>query len=164
MEGVVTIADIAFIVMPPGHGKSYLHTSIPGLVGIDDIVQCRSTPELSRLRSEAKASGDWSHYDALYAKVFLTRLTAGRWVVMVPAKELGLALGGKHILSAILDDSEWGRNLEHRSATMDKYKPYRDTISKDECLLFFNNATLAKVVHIAAKDWLSGEEACCPDL
>lgn len=114
------------IIMPPCHGKTYLQGKHHRIKEADEIVHCRATAELSRLRDEAKVTGIWDNYDAAWGDEILA-LSSEEDTVMIPSYELGR---GRFSVLGVLALSQWqfAANVEARGAD---YSKYRDCYDKE---------------------------------
>lgn len=54
------------VVLPMGHGKTYLSNVFNELLDVDKLIPQEKNKELSKLRSEAVASGKWDEYNKLW--------------------------------------------------------------------------------------------------
>lgn len=136
--------NIGYIILPAGHGKSHNYLQIPGLVEADSILNCNGTTYLQLLRDNAKRTGNWESYDKEWGTQIRARLTDFNWVVMVPAKEVGEAMGGEFLGSATLYREAWKENLKSRNKKPDDYR--WGTIQADAMWIFSTNNVL--------QDWL----------
>jgi len=110
----------AYIILPPGHGKSVLHSPSAGLYEADQLVAWRGTDALSKYRDEAKVSGDWALYDREWGKLLREALPKGG-LLMVPARQVGEAAGLVYWGAGRLPLERWGKNFENRKGDPDKY-------------------------------------------
>jgi len=111
---------LAYLVLPPGHGKTVRHSPAFGLYEADQVVNCRGTPELSRRRDEARTTGHWAMYDALWGYLLYVS-TPSHSVVMVPTTGVGVAMGATFLGAAYLPMEQWECNLLARAGSPDKY-------------------------------------------
>jgi hypothetical protein len=128
--------ELFCIVMPPAHGKSYFHNCALHLLESDKIYDCRGDPILAGLRLSARADGNWSAYDIAWAERIRSRLSIGKYVLMVPSIGNCLALHGNLVARVQLDDSEWTKNLESRGKKVADYEYSRQ---KGDDVIRFNN-------------------------
>lgn len=145
--------NIGYIVLPPGHGKSFHHNSIVGLVEADSIYDCRGDAELSKLRSIARKMDDWHNYDVAWASRISARLTLHRWVVMVPNESIGRLMGGTYMGSAVLERDQWTTNLERRGKTPDDYSYCIDGLIINRT--FSTNEGLSSWLKFVVNCWLA---------
>lgn len=113
---------IGFLVLPPGHGKSYHHSSIPGLVEADTIYDCRGDDELKELRLRARITSDWSNYDEAWASRIKVIIGDNNWVIMVPNRAIGDKLNGTCLGIGQLSNNQWDINLKKRGKTSRDYE------------------------------------------
>lgn len=116
--------EFAYVVLPPGHGKSYLHRQIPGVYEADSLVNCRATPKLSELRANAKLSGKWDEYDKEWVEELKAVLPEDLLVIMVPDHSIGKLLTHNFIFAGVLDHKAWAKNLEHRKGSVEEYRTW----------------------------------------
>jgi len=144
---------VAHIVMPPGHGKSYYHVKIPGLVEADTIYNYRGDEELSLLRTDARQTGNWEHYDRQWAARILPQLTGNFWIIMVPSDTVGQMLGGTLLTKIQLRDSQWSENLKQRGKSVKDYEYVR--LKGSDVHFFETNIEVESHLQDVIKDWMS---------
>jgi len=144
---------VAYIVMPPGHGKSHYHDKIPGLVEADTLYNYRGDEELSVLRTNARITGNWEKYDRQWAARILPHLTGNFWIVMVPSDTVGEMLGGTLLTKIQLDDHQWSENLKHRGKSVRDYEYARLTGS--DVQFFKTNVEIESHIQDVIKSWMS---------
>jgi hypothetical protein len=117
-------SKIAYIVLPPGHGKSFWHLYVPGLLEADSVFPCRATQILSDLRTQAKKSGEWDQYDEEWSNQLKTRIEKGeeRAVVMVPSWKVGEKAGWTDLGTLLLTKEVWAKNFDLRKDTHEKHE------------------------------------------
>jgi hypothetical protein len=147
-----TSGKLAYIVMPPGHGKSFLHAEIYGLVEADSIYDCRGDEALADARSIARHTGVWARYDKKWSERLTVRLTGHRWVIMVPSKTIGEIMGGTHLGTLQLADDQWNKNLKTRGKTCSDYGYARCT--DPDTRFFEDNVSLTNWVLLTSSQWL----------
>jgi hypothetical protein len=150
---------LAYIVMPPGHGKSYHHNALEGLLEADSVYNCKSDKELAALRKAAKTTGEWETYDAEWAKRLLPLFPKRPCVIMVPSEDVGDALGAIWLGSAQLSEPQWAENLAKRSRTPADYD--WGTLRGNDSLLFTNNNDLSTWLLYTAEAWML-KQKCAP--
>jgi len=153
---------IGFLVLPPGHGKSFLHKKLPGLLEGDSIVDCR-TGLLSSLRDNAKASSspmsqEWANYDHLWSEMIQAALSPGKYVIMVPSISVGRAAGWIYLGSAALTLEQWKENLQTRKGDPIKYHECYQQIKANGGQIFPSNKALETWVTQVATTWISGTQ------
>jgi len=151
---------IGFLVLPPGHGKSFLHKKLPGLLEGDSIVDCRKGP-LSALRDKAKASltttsQEWVNYDHLWAEMIQAALSPGRYVIMVPSISVGRTAGWTYLGSAALSLEQWKKNLMNRKGDSSKYQECYQQIKANGGQTFPLNQALENWVIQVTTSWMKG--------
>lgn len=110
-----------YIVLPPGHGKSYRHLSESWLLEADTVVNCKATLQLQTLRKDAKRTGSWDEYDECWVDQLRKELLGMTVFLMVPSKSIGEKLGFQYYGAAVLHRSEWENNLGARGDIADKF-------------------------------------------
>jgi hypothetical protein len=149
---------IGFVVMPPGHGKSYRHLSLPGLVEADTLVDCKATENLRRERVRAKEIGYWKEYDNIWANAIAEKLEDGaRYVVMVPAIEVGEVLGWTYLGSAVLSDIQWEVNTKSRPGFFAKWGWIKRKSLEDGAIQLQSNDDLTNWLANITKEWMGLE-------
>jgi len=138
--------------MPPAHGKSYIHASIPGLVEADALCEHRGTTKLLQLISHAECSGDWTPYDKEWANHMKKIILDENIIVMVPTRSVGEQLGGVLLGVVQLDELQWLSNIGKRGKIMSDYARYRQSCSMT--LRFNTNEDLQQWVRNTASHWL----------
>nr|WSP06972.1 hypothetical protein [Gnomoniopsis castaneae chrysovirus 1] len=116
---------VGYMVLPPGHGKSYMMSKelgSYGLVEADGVIDCRGTQELSDLKDAAQVSGNWSQYDNLWSSEINSKIKGKRCVVMVPSSTVGEAGGWHKVGTYLLTLDAWAANLMTRKGDMYKYR------------------------------------------
>jgi len=111
----------AYIVLPPGHGKSYLHGKITGLYEADSLFNCKGNELLTHLRDTAKLTGEWEVYDKAWTLEVKTHMPPDIQVIMVPDDSVGKLLAHKRIFHGVLSISQWEQNLSGRKGSVEKY-------------------------------------------
>jgi len=144
--------NIAYLVLPPGHGKSWRHNSTLGLIEADSIFDCRGDKELKLLRSAARKSNNWGKYDKEWSIRILARLTPHKWIVMVPACAIGELLSPVCLGVFQLDPVEWDENLTHRGKTHVHYEYTRET--QVEPTQVKDNKELDEIIKDVCSAWL----------
>lgn len=144
---------VAYIVLPPGHGKSYLHLRIEGLLEADTLIPCRSTPLLSDLRTKAKQSGRWEDYDREWAREIKEVLPAKRCVLMVPSGDVGKLLGNKCLLKGVLTPPQWKENLASRGDSVVKYQWAWESALAEGAQLYSTNEELEQQILERTSKW-----------
>lgn len=145
---------IGFVVLPQGHGKSYRHSVSSRLVEAESLVAVRSTRSLDSLRTQAKIDGDWSKFDTSWTRKVENSLPPGPWVVMVPARDVGLRAGWVYLGAACLSYEEWENNLLHRKGSTTSYRQvYEDALSIGADI-YPTNSSLDRWIAIVLKEWI----------
>jgi len=111
---------LGYIILPPGHGKSYLHDPTIDLYEADSVVPNKATKELREKRKRAKITGDWSDYDTCWATLLVKALPEDG-VVLVPADQVGQAIRAVRLGACYLDESVWAENFRDRPDTAEKH-------------------------------------------
>jgi len=124
------MSSIDYIVLPPGHGKSYHYYQLGNLLGAGSLISCKSTTSPIIARKKVKLHSNWLEYDTLWASMILEILPPGRVVPMVPTSSVGISLGGTFLGAAVLDLTVWSHNLKNRVGD-----PVKDTSVMEEALL-----------------------------
>lgn len=149
---------MAFIVMPAAHGKSYHQGRTPGVEEADYLCDCKATPQLRNLRTRAKQDGKWQKYDALWGS-YLAERASPSCVTLVPAYEIGIAMGRTLCLGAlVLSSTAWEKNLSQRGEPPSKYQWGYDHVLYDnrvEVTLVDSNDELALLLTRKVKTWQS---------
>jgi hypothetical protein len=143
---------IGYIVMPPGHGKTYHHGSIQELYEADQICDCRGDETLAMLREEARRVGYWGYYDEEWSSRISRRLKNTPCVIMVPAVSIGERIGGTHLGTAQLRDKQWQENINLRGKTVSDYEYARQVGS--EVINFDTNEQLSSWLRETAYQWV----------
>ncbi|QHD64781.1 putative nucleocapsid [Plasmopara viticola lesion associated mymonavirus 1] len=132
-----------FIVLPPGHGKSMLHSPIDGIIEADTIVPCKSTDTLVALRAEARATGNWKAYDAEWVRLIKLKLPNYPCVILVPTFAVGNAGDWSDLGGAVLEMNQWIANLANRGEEPGWYiAAYNDTLMYCDTVPFSTNEEL----------------------
>jgi len=154
--GKLVQRELAYIVMPPGHGKSYNHLSVPGLIEADTVYNCKGDSELQLLRKTAKSSAEWDEYDTQWAQRLLNAIPGGRWVVMVPSQDVGEKLGAVCLGNARLCREVWAENLESRGKIPEDYN--WGTARDEDCTMFTSNNDLQMWLRAITDAWRSMQQ------
>jgi hypothetical protein len=115
---------MAYVVLPPGHGKSHLHQKIEGLYEADTLVNCKATQELADLRKTAKETNGWHDYDHAWVKEIKKVLPDDLRIIMVPADTVGRLVTGYRLFSGVLKEEAWTKNLKNRKGSVEEYHEY----------------------------------------
>lgn len=142
-----------YIVLPPGHGKSFRHKTIPNYFDVEAFVGPRTTRGLARLRSKAKQSGDWAEYDKLWATKLEEVLPTGRFVLGVPSDSIGQLLNGTRIFAGVLEDSQWAENLQNRKGSIAEYRNYWQHVKDLGAETYPDNESLDQAIKDAIDVW-----------
>jgi hypothetical protein len=115
--------EIAAIIMPPATGKSFLVARglPPNVREADDLCHVRETQLLSRLRDDAKNSGDWSEYDRLLADQLRSRCSDGD-IILLASVELAEAMGAEILGTCVLRRDLWEANMRNRGQPVSKHE------------------------------------------
>jgi hypothetical protein len=151
-------SSVAYLVMPPGHGKSYLQARIPNLLEADTLTPNKATPLLRELREEAKRGQDWAHYDREWTRELKTRIPLGRWVVMVPAREVGVEAGWVYLGTLVLERTQWVSNFMKRPDSWEKHIKCRERALEEGGILLATNGEMEERVRQEVEGWIQGEE------
>lgn len=146
-----------YIVLPPGHGKSFRHKMIPNYIDAEALVACRATRELTKLRSEAKLSGNWTEYDKLWAAKLEKVLPTGRFVIGVPSDSIGQLLNGTFVFAGVLEDSQWTKNLQDRKGSIAEYRQYWQHVRDLGAGVYPDNESLDQAIKDAIDEWWHGK-------
>lgn len=153
VQQAVKMPKLGCIIMPPGHGKTYLQSRIEGFYEADTVYDCRGDDALKAMRSKARKSGDWSEYDKEWSTRLSVRLPYDRCVLMIPnegiAKELGAALLAKVQLS----DEQWAENLIPREKSIRHYGYSR--LSGDGITSLETNKQVTEFVTGVVEHWIA---------
>lgn len=131
----------AFIVMPPGHGKSMLHSPARNLYEADQLVPYVNDEHLTKLRKEAKAAGNWDLFDQEWGAQLALRLPSNS-ILMVPHRNIGMAAGLTYLGACYLHTSTWTENLKNRKGSVEKYRSCRYDAEQDGELMLTNTHTV----------------------
>lgn len=152
------MAKHGFIVLPPGHGKSHMHSVADGIIEADTIVPCKLTYELRELRKAAKETGDWDKYDDLWTTLINNRIKDMDCVILVPANNVGVRAKWTGLGGAELCKEVWDKNLQTRYQTYEKFDAvYRNT-SYYYPNVFNSNEDLQKWLREKVREFLTGPE------
>lgn len=143
----------AFVVLPPGHGKSHLHQLYPYLYEADTLVNCKATDALKTLRKDAKMSGEWEIYDKEWVAELEKVMPVGPVVIMVPSHSVGLLLKAEFIFAGVLALDQWARNLENRKGSIEEYAWCRDQVKAIGAQTYESNADLQAEIMDAVEFW-----------
>lgn len=145
---------VGYIVLPPGHGKSYRHDPSRKLLEAGSLVGCKSTNELAALRKVAWETNDWSKYDPLWGSEIQRHLPTGRCVVMIPASSVGNIQGWVRLGSARLCLDEWESNLRFRKGSVAQYRASWEAVAKEGGAQLDSNQGLDEWVNARLAEWL----------
>lgn len=154
-------ANIAYVVMPPGHGKSYLHRGVKGFLEADTIVYCKGTEKLRTLRQEAKAVGEWDVYDAEWVRELCEALQEERRrvVVAVPSDEVGVRAGWTRLGGIVLEKSQWALNFAERKDSHHKHEQCWEEAHLKGAILARSNLEVERWVRAVVTEWGERREA-----
>jgi hypothetical protein len=146
---------LAYIVLPPGHGKTTRHGTPSYLLEADTLVPCRSTPTLNNLRTEAKKTNTWEEYDKEWARLLKEALGEQKAIIMVPSQSVGEALGAKFLGTGVLIEEVWEQNLSSRGDSAEKFRWSYDPIINTSYYLAQSNADLSQWILSVCEEWNS---------
>jgi len=112
---------IAYVVLPPGHGKSYHAARDSKLLEADVVYHPSRSFQLSAMREEAKTTNDWTQFDKRWGQLLTERLEEDS-LIMVPSITIGQGEKWLYLGSAALNFDQWKQNLENRKGTTLKYR------------------------------------------
>lgn len=144
---------VDYIVLPPGHGKSYRHAQNFELKEADSLVNCKATMELCHKRAVAKLDGDWNAYDKLWADMIKDVMPKYDFIIMVPDAAVGAMFNGDCLFHGVLSDRQWAENLKHRKGTVDEYRLYKDKLLAAGAQEFESNQDLDRAIYQIVRDW-----------
>lgn len=145
----------AYAVLPPGHGKSYLHLKFPWLVEADSLVNCKATKELAEARTLAKETGKWGSYDKMWTDEILKLELGNPLVIMVPDESVGKYLAPVCIFKGVLALDQWAKNLKDRKGTVEKYMYSRDSALRAGAPIYETNDDLASALYLGSMMWMA---------
>lgn len=148
------VCQMAYAVLPPGHGKSYYHKKYEYMYEADTVFNCRGTQELEVLRAKAKETGDWKECDITWTRELLARLPKTRCVVLVPDDAVGELLGAELIFRGVLTDSQWSENLSRRKGDIVKYSDWRANVLRAGANEYATNFDLESALVKACECWI----------
>ena len=154
----VKSSSVGYVVLPPGHGKSYRHDEGKGLLEADTVVPCKSTDELKHLRSVAKVTNDWAAYDRAWARDLNGKLSATtcRLIVMVPHESVGEAAGWIPCGGILLEEKTWSLNFSQRQDSAAKYKELWNHLAQAGSTIVATNDELTLRLNIILHNWVAG--------
>lgn len=146
---------LGYVVLPPGHGKSFLHLREPWLLEADKIYDCEGDDVLKELRLRAKNSGYWNRYNQEWAGRLKRHKpnTEDRLIIMVPSREIGQAIGGDLVFAGCLCLSQWQKNLDDRNEKITKYVQAWDG-AVEYSKVYSNNNELQYAMMYNCLSWL----------
>jgi len=147
--------DTAYIVLPPGHGKSYHHLWIPYLYEADSILNCRATSYLAELRELAKYTGDWGPYDNEWTDQIRKHLPEAPYIIMVPDDSVGQKIAKECIFRGVLAHDAWSKNLEHRKGSVREYCHWWEAVRKAGAVVYEGNDELNSAMRSRIYEWLA---------
>ena len=147
--------QIAFVVMPAGHGKSSLHNRESYLYDAETVFPGRSTLDLEYLYLKGQNSGFWLPYYKLWSKHLADALKneTGRIVVMIPDSEIGLHAGWTDLGGLILAHAAWVSNFKARLDTSADHSAEWALESLRGGTICQNNAELVNKLLVKAMIW-----------
>lgn len=152
---------ICYAVLPPGHGKSFLHAKYTYFFEADSIFNCKGSSELVRLRSVAKYTGNWREYDEHWmdlVKSHLERLilpTVKEPIcILVPADSVGLMVSPICIFRGVLGAKQWSVNLRNRKGDINKYHIYWSAVLEAGAGIYEKNEELESSILRAYNKWI----------
>lgn len=150
-------AESAYIVLPPGHGKSWHHQRFHFLYEADSVVNCKGTDQLAQKRIVAKQTGDWRDYDLTWTNELKKRLPDTPYLIMVPSDSVGQLLADKCIFKGVLSIGQWEQNLSTRKGSVDKYSKWREEVLNSGAKLFDTNDALNTALYAVINMWCEGK-------
>jgi hypothetical protein len=153
MQSTTPYWNRGYAVLPPGHGKSYYHKQGGMFVEADSLVGCKSTPELARLRQEAKLSGSWDTYDKAWTEALEPHIPPGPVVIGVPDASLGKLLRANPVFSGVLAHAQWAENLKNRKGSVMEYLPYWEKVYAEGAEIYETNEDLMWALKVDMDDW-----------
>jgi hypothetical protein len=97
-------------------------------------------------------TGNWEEYDNAWIERIISRLPTGRWVIMVPCREIGSGLHGEFLGEALLKEETWNSNLQSRGKITADYNYCKHRLIDPR--LFDTNDQLSKWILELANNWL----------
>jgi hypothetical protein len=131
-----------YVVLPPGHGKSYYHKKFKGIYEADSLAPYNATKELVELRKRAKQSGDWTEYDKLWSVQVINAMPDDTIVIMVPSREIGELVAKSHVFSGVLEHVAWAENLKGRKGSIKEYAYSWDAARASGAKVYMTNEQL----------------------
>lgn len=149
--------NIGFIVLPPGHGKSHLHSPTRHIFEADSLVPYNSSTKLQELRKAAKISGNWSEYDAEWTSCLAAKLPKTRCILLVPSQSVGKAAHWTDLGGAVLTLTQWSLNLQNRPYGIWKYYSLWCEVDRTYRNRFADNTHLQSALLAYAGKWIAGD-------
>lgn len=146
---------IAALILPAGTGKSYFRYTFPFIKvkEADEVCMPREDMILSKLRTEAKRTGNWALYDVELAGRLHDRLDDGD-LILVSSVKLAHALNANVLGVFVLTSSRWRDNMFSRGQDPSKHvENYEEARSEPSVVTFSGMASLCEEVKKAASDW-----------
>lgn len=141
----------AYVVLPPGTGKSYLVKSGLKAKEADDLHQPFDAERLAVLRKEARLGGDWTRHNREWCLSMIANVKDGD-VILVPDDDIGSLMGGIRLGAHCVRRRTWVSNLKQRG---EGTQPYQECY--DRCFKIGaeheDNAALAQAVRSNCKEW-----------
>lgn len=141
----------AYIVLPPGTGKSHLIKSGLGAKEADDLHQPCDAERLKLLRRAARVSGNWALHNREWCLSMLGSVKDGD-VVLVPDDDIGELMGGIRLGAYCVQRRVWVSNLKQRGEGAQPYQECYDRCAKigNE---YRDNTALGLAVRSDCEEW-----------
>lgn len=145
---------VGYIVLPPGHGKTYRHNPRMNLLEIDSLVHYKATPELVDYRKRAKETHCWGDYDKLRASLVCPLLPDEKCVVMVPSYLVGSVSGWQFLGGAALSKGQWEENMKNRSDDTKQWEYAWEAVISSGGEVIENNNDLDSWIEETRTNWV----------
>lgn len=147
----VTDARVAYIVVPPGTGKTALCRAVDTVREANGVCDFTAVPQLMTVRERAAVTGDWSVFNRAWAVQLRARCEDGD-VILVPDAVIGELMGAQFIGAYCLSINEWRGRF---GARVDKAEIHEACYRRASVLAGSSSSSgyLAVAVAESAADW-----------
>lgn len=140
---------VGYVVLPPGHGKSYMHGKIDGVYEADTLINCKATETLRQLRKQAKMTDEWTDYDSAWTSLIKEVLPDDTQVILVPDDRVGVKFCQSCIFRGVLTQTAWEENLRNRKGSTVEYNRWWTNVKDAGAVTYESNLELENALRSA---------------